>query len=479
MNFNKTARPYMWSKLERGVDVLVIGGGITGASILRDAILRGMSAALIDGQDFAAGTSSRSSQLVHGGLRYVQMLDFRVVWESCHERNLQVKLNPHLITPEPFLIPIYRNSGQSRFSLRIGMIAYEALSGFHNKNKYRFVSGGAVVKLVPGINQEGLSGGCIYWDASVTDSRWTIELIKDSVRRGGLALNHATLSSFIKEGDRIKGALVKDTFSGATHIIRARCVVNATGVSADRVRQLDDPATKPIVTLSRGTHLIFSLSKIPLKSTIAFSSPVDGRLLFLIKRPDCVLYGTTDQGSSGNPLKPGPTKDDVEYLLRSLHGLMPSVTVTKKDILYCYSGFRPLLRSGKDVGTSSRRDHLEISTSGLITMVGGKLTTSRAMAERVVDAVELDGNWKSCTTNTTPLPRRKEGIKYSCENEMPCTIEDLIERRVATLGWDVQKRLAVAQKSKKIICRALGLSEREWRKELSEYKESLRRFHSC
>src|SRR5829696_146159 len=246
--FNKRSRPAIFRKLtDEKFDLLVIGGGITGGSIFRDAALRGMKVALVEAKDFASATSGRSSKLIHGGLRYIKNLGLRLAWESCHERNLHIRLNKRLVRPLPFLVPLYRDRGESRWLMRMGMIAYEALSGFNNHRFHSFLSREETLSLAPALPTEGLTGGCLYYDAVINDSRWTMEVIKDGVAHGGVAVNYAPVNELLNEGKQVVGARVYDKLAGDHTDVRARIVINATGIFADQIRRLDGGGSEKLL----------------------------------------------------------------------------------------------------------------------------------------------------------------------------------------------------------------------------------------
>ncbi|MFQ5873502.1 MAG: glycerol-3-phosphate dehydrogenase/oxidase, partial [Dehalococcoidia bacterium] len=322
-HFNKACRPYIFRQLSsQEFDILIIGGGITGASIFRDAVLRGLRTALIEAQDFASGTSSRSSKLVHGGLRYLRHLHFNLVRESCRELNLHLKLNGRLVQPVRFLMPVYRNGSSSPTKMRVAMWLYDAMSGFKSPRPHQFINREDVLTMAPGITSDGLSGGCLYYEAIVSDNRLTLETVKDGVRHGGTAINHAPVVGLIKFDGQTSGVKCRDKLTGRSHSIRANVVINATGVFADRLRRLDGSDVPDLLTLSKGTHLVFAESDIPIKESIVFFSHIDGRALFLIKHEGCFLYGTTDDWEDANPAFPTPSTEDVDYLLESLRRFM-------------------------------------------------------------------------------------------------------------------------------------------------------------
>ena len=540
--FNKRCRPSIFQQLatER-FDLLVIGGGITGGSVFRDAALRGMKVALVEGKDFASATSGRSSKLIHGGLRYIKNLGIGLAWESCHERNLHIRLNKRLVRPLPFLVPLYRDRGEPRWLMRMGMILYEALSGFNNYRFHRFLSREETLSLAPALPSDGLTGSCLYYDAVINDSRWTMEVIKDGVAHGGVAANYSPATELLKDGGRVNGVRVYDELNATEHEVRARVVVNATGIFADKIRRLDRDENEKLLRLSKGTHMVFAEDDVPLSVTIVFSSPLDGRSLFLAKHEGCFLFGTSDHWEEANPDSPIPAQPDVEYLLKSLNQFMPEAQLDRGKVQFVYSGFRPLLSNGDqstDSSSVTREDYIEVSPSGLLSVVGGKLTTARITAIRVLDRVikiiGRDPAWSDCRTqkvsiggtneavaenlaywvrrcprqasyfrvlferygldaieicaevtrmqedaggDPTAEPIRAE-VQYVCRHEMVCTLEDLIDRRAGFLYWNPEKRLERLRYGAHIIRSELDLTEEEFDSQLLAYGEHLKRFHS-
>ena len=540
--FNKWSRPRLFQRLSgEQFDLLIIGGGIIGASIFRDAALRGMRVALIEAQDFAAGTSGRSSKLFHGGLRYLRHLDLRMAWEACHERNLHIRLNKRLVQPWPFLMPLYRGKGESRAMVRLGMLLYEVMSGFKNHRFHQFLSREETLRMAPGLSVDALIGGCLYYDAIVSDNRWTLETVKDGVRNGGLAANHTPVTALLKDYDKVVGATMHDQISGTTYEARAKAVVNATGVWADKVRRLDRPDVPDLVRLSKGTHLVFGERDLPLMISIVFTSPLDRRPLFLVKREGCFLYGTTDDWEDTEPSTPMPGQQDVEYLLESLRQFMPDTQLDRTKVQFVYSGFRPLLSTnGQNPAPSSvsREDVIEVAPSGLITVVGGKLTTARLIAIRVLGCVTKtinhSGMWSPCQTHKLSIGGTNEEaaeglahwvrrcpqlaryfrtlyqrysidahticaeamkiflsehpdsraellraeIQYVCRNEMACTLEDLVERRAGFLHWNNEARLERLRHGAPMIRDELDISEEEFKEQYRHYQEYLKRSHT-
>lgn len=537
--FRRADRPWWLERLAREpFDLLVVGGGITGAAILRDAALRGLRVALLEARDFAAGTSSRSSKLIHGGLRYLRRLEVRLAWESSHERDLQLALNRRLVRPLPFLLPTYRGRSPSRALLRAGMWAYRAVSGFPGTRRPRFLGATATSRLAPGLPRTGLTGGAIYYDATVDDGRWTLEHIKDGVRHGGLALPHVAVTGFLRERGAVAGATWRDALSGTQGEVRARAVVNATGVSADLVRRLDDPDAERVIRLDKGTHLVFRAADVPLAVSVAFLSPLDGRPLFLIRRGGCCLYGTTDDWEQSDPDQPRPGEQEAGYLLESLRHFLPDAHLDRSKLLYAFSGFRPLIAaSGADARAerSSREDLVLESRSGLVTVVGGKLTTARLMARRALErlqprfaagpplgacatgriplgggAPELEAAiaaWRPCSPlapqrlralferygldanaicsaaassppdwEESPFPGviRAE-LAHVCGTEMVCTLADLVDRRLDSLRWSPAERLGLLEQAEAVVGAELDLSRAEYESGLQGYREHLAR----
>lgn len=540
--FNKRSRPAIFRRMtEEQFDLLVIGGGITGASVFRDAALRGMRVALVEAKDFASATSGRSSKLIHGGLRYIKNLGLGLAWESCHERNLHIRLNKRLVRPLPFLVPLYRDRGEPQWLMRLGMILYEALSGFNNHRFHRFLNREETLSLAPAIPTAGLRGGCLYYDAVINDSRWTMEVIKDGVAHGGVALNYSPVRQLLKRDSQIVGARIHDELSASDYDIHARAVVNATGIFNDQIKRFDGTLSAKPRRLSKGTHLVFAEEDVPLSTTIVFSSPLDGRSLFLAKHEECFLYGTSDHWEEANPDLPIPAQTDVEYLLTSLNQFMPEAQLDRSKVQFVYSGFRPLSANGDQSTNSSsvtREDYIEMSPSGLVSVVGGKLTTARITAARVLDRVikriGRDSAWLDCQTHKVSIGGTNEAVaeslaywvrrcprltsyfrvlynrygldaneicaevtrihehqdsdpvaepiraevQYVCRHEMVCTLEDLIDRRAGFLYWNVEKRIERLRYGAHVIRTELDLSEAEFESQLQAYSEHLQRFHS-
>jgi glycerol-3-phosphate dehydrogenase len=418
--------------------------------------------------------------------------------------------------------------------MRLGMLVYEALSGFNNHRFHSFLSREETLSLAPALPADGLTGGCLYYDAVINDSRWTMEVLKDGVAHNGVAVNYSPVTQLLTENNRVVGARVHDELSGTHYDIRARVIVNATGIFTDQIRQLDGDQKTKARRFSKGTHLVFAEEDVPLSTTIVFASPLDGRSLFLAKHEECFLYGTSDHWEEARPDLPIPASTDVEYLLESLNRFMPEAQLDRSKVQFIYSGFRPLFANGDqstDPAAVTREDHIEVSPSGLVSVVGGKLTTARITAERVLDRViKIIGrnpSWSNCSTHRVSIggtneavaeslaywvrrcprltsyfrvlyqrygldadeicaevTRLQEGepiraeVQYVCRHEMVCTLEDLIDRRAGFLYWNAAKRLERLRYGAHIIRAELDLTEDEFQSQYLAYDAHLKRFHS-
>src|SRR5206468_2187973 len=399
------------SMVETPVDVLIIGGGITGAGIARDAVLRGFRTALVDKADFGAGTSSHSSRLIHGGIRYLEQGAFRLVFEARHERRVLLTIAPHLVRPLAFLFPVYRGGRIPAWKLRAGMWLYDLLSAFRNVRWHRWLRATKVRRVEPGLRDRGLIGAALYYDAQTDDARLVIATVRSALRAGALAANYVETTALLKPDGRIRGAVVRDVLTGQTATIRAQVVVNATGPWSDRLRRLDDPHAPAILRLTKGAHVTVPRRRLANEHAVTLFSPIDGRVMFVLPWGDLSYIGTTDTDADSSPDSPGVTAADVTYLLRSANAAFPDAHLTAKDVVSVWAGLRPLLRQDKQTNPSGvSREHQVIeSPHGLITIAGGKLTTYRVMARDVVDRVgkrlrELDGRSVAGRPPTDRLP---------------------------------------------------------------------------
>lgn len=369
-------------------DLLILGGGITGAGIALDAVARGLRAYVVEMQDFAAGTSSRSTKLVHGGLRYLKQLEIGVVAEVGKERAIVYENGPHVTTPEWMLLPLYKGGTFGPFTTSVGLKVYDWLAGVKKTERRTMLSADETLGKEPLLNRQGLVGGGYYVEYRTDDARLTIEVIKKAVEFGALAVNYATAESFVYEDGKLVGAVVRDTIEGEAFEIKASAIVNATGPWVDTLRDLDGSKRGKTLRLTKGVHLVFDGHRFPLRQAVYFDAP-DGRMIFAIPREGKTYLGTTDTDFGSPELhNPRMTEEDRRYLLEAANAIFPSLALRNEDVESSWAGLRPLIRQeGKDPSEISRRDEIFVSESGLVSIAGGKLTGYRAMAESVVGKV--------------------------------------------------------------------------------------------
>ncbi|MEJ9228329.1 glycerol-3-phosphate dehydrogenase/oxidase [Peribacillus butanolivorans] len=368
-------------------DVLVIGGGITGAGISLDATTRGMKVALVEMQDFAAGTSSRSTKLVHGGLRYLKQFEIKMVAEVGKEREIVYENGPHVTTPERMLLPMHKGGTFGKFSTSIGLRVYDFLAGVKKSERRKMLSVSETLKMEPLVKKEGLKGGGHYVEYRTDDARLTIEVMKAAVDKGATPINYTKVEKLLYENDKVIGVQVNDILSGNQYEIYADKVINAAGPWVDSIREKDQSKKGKTLKLSKGVHVVIDQSKFPLKQALYFDTP-DGRMIFAIPRAGKAYVGTTDTFYDGDPAVPTVTLEDRAYLLKAIDYMFPEVKVSDEDIESSWAGVRPLiLEEGKDPSEISRKDEIWESDSGLITIAGGKLTGYRKMAKTTVDLV--------------------------------------------------------------------------------------------
>lgn len=370
-------------------DLLVIGGGINGAGVARDAAMRGLRTALVEHGDFASGTSSRSSKLVHGGLRYLEQGEVRLVLESVRERERLRRLAPHLVQPQEFICPVYRDGPIGMLKLAAGLWAYDLLAGFWNVHRHHMLSVRRVREVEPALRTEGLRGAGQYWDCRTDDARLVLETLMGASAEGATVVSYAGVSALVKEGGRIVGARVADRIAGGEVTVRARVVVNATGPWVDAVAALDAPAA-PRLRLTKGVHVVVPRERVRNRAAIVLNAVQDGRVMFVIPWGTHALVGTTDTDHEGGPDR-APTVEpaDVAYLLDTVNHYFPDARLGPGDVTSAFAGLRPLIAPAPGSGLSpsdvSREEEISTSASGLVSIAGGKLTTYRLIAAKVVD----------------------------------------------------------------------------------------------
>ncbi|MGE7621751.1 glycerol-3-phosphate dehydrogenase/oxidase [Viridibacillus sp. NPDC096237] len=368
-------------------DVVVIGGGITGAGIALDAVSRGLSVALIDMQDFASGTSSRSTKLVHGGLRYLKQLQIGVVAEVGKERAIVYENGVHITTPQWMLLPFYKGGTFGPYSTSLGLKVYDNLARVNKSERRKMLSAKETLQKEPLLKKDGLLGGGYYVEYRTDDARLTIEVIKKAVELGAVCLNYVKAEEFKYDKEKITGVVVRDQITSRTWTIQSNTVVNATGPWVDEVRKKDQISNNKQLRLTKGVHIVIDQSRFPLQQSVYFDTP-DGRMVFAIPRDGKTYVGTTDTFYVDNPVNPVATDEDVAYLMDTIHYIFPDVQVTQKDVESSWAGVRPLIfKEGKDPSEISRKDEIWESPSGLLTIAGGKLTGYRKMAENILDKI--------------------------------------------------------------------------------------------
>ena len=414
-------REHMWERLGEPVDLLVIGGGINGAGIARDAALRGLRVALVEARDLAYGTSSRSSKLVHGGLRYLEQLEFSLVFEAVSERRILMDIAPHLVRPLGFIFPVYKGSRRNLTMIKTGLWLYEGLSLFRSPQRHKRLRPRDIAEIEPALTTEGLKGAPLYYDCGTDDARLTIESALDAGEHGAVIATWARALSFLKDEETgmINGAVVKDMLGGGElKEVYAHTVINAGGPWVDRIRALSSETTSSLLRPTKGVHIVVDREKLPVQSAVVCFHPHDDRVLFAIPWNERTYLGTTDTDYDGDPGQVRADADDVHYLLQAASQYFPDHPLTREDVIATWAGLRPLMAPQHgdvdEIATSdvSREHQIVVGEDGLITIAGGKLTTYRRMSAEVVDTavkmLRLGGNLpeslSSSKTDLRPLP---------------------------------------------------------------------------
>lgn len=368
-------------------DLLVIGGGITGAGISLDAASRGLKVAMIDMQDFAAGTSSRSTKLIHGGLRYLKQWDFKLVNEVGRERAVLHKLAPHLVHPDKMLLPLIKGGKYGYWLTNVGLSIYDILAGVTGDDRRQMLNREETIQLEPLLKEEVVEGGGFYAEYRTDDARLTLAVAFTAAEKGAVIANYCRADTFIIDQGKVCGITACDLESGSHFQIKAKITVNAAGPWVDILRSKMDALGERRLFLTKGIHLVVSKDRLPIRHTVYFDN-VDGRMLFAIPRDEVVYIGTTDTPYNGSYEHPRATAEDALYVLNAVNSMFPSVKLDVEDVISSWAGLRPLIyEEGKGASEMSRRDEIFESENQLISIAGGKLTGYRKMAERVVDRV--------------------------------------------------------------------------------------------
>ena len=451
-------------------DLLVIGGGITGAGVARDAALRGLRTALVERDDFASGTSSRSSRLVHGGVRYLEHGYLHLVWESSRERHTLLQIAPHLVHPLQFTWPVYRGARLSRWKIVAGLWLYDLLSFFRNTHPHRALSVAGVLAEEPRLRHEALTGGALYFDAATDDARLTLANVVSAVDGGAAALNYADVTALLTAGDRVCGAVVHDRMAGDALHVNARVVLNACGPWTDSIARLENPGAAPALRGSKGVHITVPAERIGNRQAVTMLDPADGRVLFTLPGGDVSIIGTTETETTQDPHEVRATAADVQYLVDAANAFWPAAQLTTADVIAAWAGIRPLIAShAASAGSASREHAITTGPRGVVAITGGKLTTYRAMAEEAVDVVE-----RALGRRPTPSRTAHERLPDP-GREFACTVADVLVRRTKvafnTRDHGASQAPAVARE----LAAVLGWDEPAIAQALDDYRAEIAR----
>jgi len=364
-------------------DLLVIGGGINGASIAHLAAKRGMKVALLEKGDFASGASSKSTKLIHGGIRYLENLEIDLVYESLKERHIQLEAAPHLVKPLPFVIPVYEGDKRPLWMMRLGVFLYDLLAGRYRVKPRKNLSREEVLRLEPGIEPKGLKGGVLYYDAQMDDARLCLENVLMAAEYGAHVANYVKVISFIKENGRVAGVRAHDMLGITEFEVRAKRVICAVGPWTNYLLRLDNPSAKKKVRTTKGIHIVCK-GEIS-KHAVLIGSQSDRRIFFVIPWMGNSLIGTTDTDYIAEPDSVKVEQEDMDYLMREAKRVFPSLDLSPGNVITTFAGLRPLVRKGGSAGKVSRKHLFYQSQSGVIFVVGGKYTTYRKVAENCVN----------------------------------------------------------------------------------------------
>lgn len=409
-----SSRQSFLDRLDQTFDLLIIGGGITGAGAARDAARRGLRVCLVEMEDLASGTSSRSSKLVHGGLRYLEQGEFSLVFEAVSERRILMDIAPHLVNPLGFLFPVYKDSRRGVFTVNVGMWLYDGLSLFRSPRIHRNLSRKDVAKEEPALRQEELRGAPLYYDCATDDCRLTLETALDAVENGAVVLTWSKVVGLVRaSGGRVSGARVRDELTGKERSVKAHAVLNATGPWTDRTRAMGSGGSARLRP-TKGIHIVVDAERLKVANAVVCFHPKDGRVLFAIPWGQRTYIGTTDTDFQDDPGQVSADGADVDYLLDASNHYFPEAQLVRDDVISTWAGVRPLIseEGAGDESSVSREHEIFVDPDGLITIAGGKLTTYRRMGAEVVDrALDLlrlmgkaPDTLRPANTEKDPLP---------------------------------------------------------------------------
>ena len=466
-------------------DFCIIGGGATGLGVAVDAASRGFSTLLLEEYDFAKGTSSRATKLIHGGVRYLQQGNIKLVTEALHERGILRRNAPHLVKNLSFIVPNYKWWEGPYYG--VGLKVYDWMAGELGLGKSRRLSREEVLELAPTLDADGLRGGVLYHDGQFDDARLAISLAQTAAGQGAVLLNYCRVEGLIKTDGRITGVRAADQLNGQSHEVAARAVINATGVFTDSILRLDDPNAEPVIAPSQGVHLILDKSFLPGQAAILVPHTDDGRVLFAVPWHDKIIIGTTDTPVSQPTIEPRALPAEIDFILEQIGRYLQKVP-TRKDIRSIFAGLRPLVKSSSRKTAELARDHLIlVAGSGLITITGGKWTTYRRMAEDTVNKAiqKADLPERKCVTENLPifngdaegvrslvasnpelgkplhprLPYIQAEIVWAAREELCMTVEDALSRRTRSLLLDAAAAMECAPLAASLLAGELGRDE--------------------
>lgn len=492
-------------------DMIVIGGGATGLGAAVDAASRGYKTLLLEQHDFAKGTSSRSTKLVHGGVRYLQQGNISLVLEALQERGLLIQNAPHLVHNQSFIVPNYVWWDGPFYG--VGLKVYDLLAGKLGLGPSKMLSKEETQKRIPTLETEGLRGGVVYYDGQFDDSRLAVNLAQTIYEKGGVPLNYFKVTGLLKKNDLVSGVKARDMETGTDYELKARVVINATGVFTDNILKMDNPDAKDIIAKSQGVHLVLDKEFLPGDTAIMVPQTEDGRVLFAVPWHNKVVVGTTDTEVKEAELEPRPLDEEIDFILKHAEKYLTK-DPKREDVLSIFAGLRPLVKPAEDKSTASiSRDHfLVVSNSGLVTITGGKWTTYRKMAEDTINQASLIAGLeeKPCVTKqlrihgflknvdrTDPLhvygsdyaaieklmeerpelkeklcdalPHTKAEVVYSAQKEMARTVEDFLSRRTRSLLLDAKSSVKMAPETARLLAETLGKDENWQRQQVEDF----------
>jgi len=511
-NFTRDAQIARLDSDSEPWDIVVIGGGATGVGVAVDAAARGYRVALFEQCDFGKGTSSRSTKLIHGGLRYLKQGRIRLVREALLERGRLCHNAPHLVHPLPTIVPLH--SRWEALYYGIGLKVYERLSGRLSLGQSRRLSLDEMRRAIPTLNTNGLHGGAEYLDGAFDDSRLLVNLVQTAIEHGAACVNYAPVRELVKESGHVHGVVVEDLETGRSMRIASRVVVNATGPFSDQILKLDNPTASSVIAASQGIHLVFDREFLPSASALIVPRTRDGRVIFAVPWHDHAIIGTTDTPRNDLPIEPRPLPGEVDFLLETIAPYL-SRTPTRVDIRSIFAGIRPLVRKVNASNTAKLgRDHeVRISPTGLISVLGGKWTTYRKMAEDCVDharrvadlpaaecqtksmrihghpgavcvrrfreygtdAVSLEHLVATTPSADEPLAERLPYVTgqaiFAARNEMARSVEDVLARRMRALFLDAEAALTAAPRVAALLAAELGRDAKWQSGQLEQFRQ--------